>query len=336
MQETSYKLSKEELDEVYNKKIRPELSGRTRPLNGEQPLFVVLAGQPGAGKTNVSKMTGDEIKQSGNNFVLADADNFRAYHPHYERAYKEQGRDASKYTHEDVGIWNERLIKEAGANGYNIITEGTLRNESHLEKLRQARAAGYKVVVKIIAQSPIISGLNIHRRFEGQLASGECARYVTKETHDVAVSGMLETLPVLLKEKCFDKIEIYDRTYKNNKLIYSCTRDDPQAHIDKATDVVRTEQLKPLTQEERTRHIADANKILETMREREDLDPYNRDKINKNSTPVKLEINSLKQIVERGAERTLIETSQNTLADQRLESEKQQARASKSRNNGRE
>ncbi|GAB7140843.1 hypothetical protein RsTz2092_07960 [Deferribacterales bacterium RsTz2092] len=124
-----YKLSKEELDRVYNKIRLRFLVGRTRPLNGEQPLYVVLAGQPGAGKTNVSERTGDEIKRSGNNFVLADLDNFREFHPNYERAYKEQGRDASKYNHEDAGIWNNRLIKEAMENGYNIITEGTFRNE---------------------------------------------------------------------------------------------------------------------------------------------------------------------------------------------------------------
>lgn len=57
----------------------------------ERPRAILLAGQPGAGKTRLSSMA---VSLMDGNAAFINADDYRRYHPNYRRLYAEYGSDS--------------------------------------------------------------------------------------------------------------------------------------------------------------------------------------------------------------------------------------------------
>jgi len=62
-----------------------------------------------------------------NKYVSISGDDYRKFHPLYDKLNKIYGKDASKYTQKWSGEMVEYLLKEARKEKWNVILEGTLR-----------------------------------------------------------------------------------------------------------------------------------------------------------------------------------------------------------------
>jgi UDP-N-acetylglucosamine kinase len=73
----------------------------------ENPKAVLLAGQPGAEKTELSSML---LPSLGNNAVLINGDEYRRYHPDYRLLYRMYGAESVSMTAAFSGEVTEKLI----------------------------------------------------------------------------------------------------------------------------------------------------------------------------------------------------------------------------------
>jgi predicted kinase len=112
-----------------------------------KPKVVFMAGIPAAGKTFATKSKFDydsngiiaTHKDSGEKYLILNPDNFKKELPEYD------GGLGANIVHEESSHLNKHLIKEAMANGVNIIVDATMSNADKAKKLLDSfHTSGYK------------------------------------------------------------------------------------------------------------------------------------------------------------------------------------------------
>ena len=119
---------------IVNRELDEALSFTTEI---KMPKAILLAGQPGAGKTELSSMM---ISMMEGNVVFINGDEYRRYYPKYKDIYAEYGAEAAKYTSKLSAEVTEELIKRVSDRKRSIMIEGTGRTAVSYTHL-SARAA---------------------------------------------------------------------------------------------------------------------------------------------------------------------------------------------------
>ena len=148
----------------------------------ERPRAVLLAGQPGAGKTRLSSLA---VSLMDGNAAFINADDYRHYHPGYRALYTEFGSDYVALTGAFSGAVTERLIQRLSEHHLNLVVEGTGRTVEvprHTAELLTAK--GYAVELGVIAARPEVSLCSTLLRFYQMNEGGTIPRSTAVPAHD--------------------------------------------------------------------------------------------------------------------------------------------------------
>ena len=113
----------------------------------EFPVTVFMAGSPGAGKTEFSKVLVDSFK---NKAVRIDADEIRNMFEDYN------GTNSSLFQNA-VSIGVDDLYNYCLSNSYNIVVDGTFAHKKTIENIKKSLDKNRKVIIYFIYQDPIIA-----------------------------------------------------------------------------------------------------------------------------------------------------------------------------------
>lgn len=132
--------------------IQIELDYAEKYKRHSKPTAVLLAGQPGAGKTVLSAMLN---KAMCDDVYFINADEYRRFHPNYRKLFEMYGSDSVQLTSKFSGEVTERLIWEASAQKINLIIEGTGRTTEVPHKTAELLVKNdYQVELAVIATRP--------------------------------------------------------------------------------------------------------------------------------------------------------------------------------------
>ena len=217
-------------DEEFQKAFQQILKFyKSRYSSQENPKAFLLGGQPGAGKSALENMINIE-----NKYVSISGDDYRKFHPLYDKLNKIYGKDASKYTQKWSGEMVEYLLKEARKEKWNVILEGTLRKaELPIREAKDFKENGYSVELYVVVVKPEKSFLSNLMRYEELIEEKKIPRLAPKEIHDECVKNFPITVSELYKLKVFDDIKLYDR---DKNCIYDMSKTpniDPKSIIEK-------------------------------------------------------------------------------------------------------
>lgn len=205
-------LAKYDLESDLNNKfpkVWGRLSNNSSLFSLEQPIGVLLGGQPGAGKSFATM----EIKERLNDNVLViNGDEFRSYHKHYDDFFQLYGKDASKYTGDFAGKMVEKVRDEAIKQGFNIVIEGTFRTvDTPLKELSNFVQKGYKAEVVVCTCPKELSWESTIKRAEELEAAGLQPRYVPKEHHDLVTTNLAKNTSKIFNSGLVSRLKIYSR-----------------------------------------------------------------------------------------------------------------------------
>ena len=202
-------------DEEFQKAFQQILKFyKSRYSSQENPKAFLLGGQPGAGKSALENMINIE-----NKYVSISGDDYRKFHPLYDKLNKIYGKDASKYTQKWSGEMVEYLLKEARKEKWNVILEGTLRKaELPIREAKDFKENGYSVELWVVAVKPEKSYLATLQRYEEMIVRCRIPRMTPKEHHDLVVNNIGDNLEIIYNSKAFDNIKLFDR---ENNLLYN-------------------------------------------------------------------------------------------------------------------
>lgn len=189
----------------------------------ELPQAILLTGQPGAGKTQLSTMMLDQMDGDA---AFINGDDFRRYHPNYRQLFAECGSDAVALISPFSNTVVERLIDDFSDRRFNLIIEGTGRDASVPSATAAKLAAkGYRVELATIATRPEISLTSTLLRFCYMNAGGTIPRATALEAHDTVVRLLPGNLDILRSCPGISRIRMWDR---EQYLLYDSLDDERQ------------------------------------------------------------------------------------------------------------
>lgn len=202
-----YKLSEEEHNFYYKIIKRTYTSGKT-PV--ENPIAVIIGGQTGAGK---SGLIGYSTKMfTDGNVIIINSDEIKPFHPQSEEIARIYPKLYTKVTDQESNTWTSQLFEELRREGYNIIFEGTMKNNRIAdESITELHQLGYTVIVRGLAVCDLESRTSILERYEGQVSKKGWGRLVVTEHHNQTYLGMPNTIDYICKTGKYDILEIFAR-----------------------------------------------------------------------------------------------------------------------------
>ena len=202
-----YKLSDEEHNQYYQT-IKRIYTGGKIPV--DNPIAVIIGGQTGAGKSGIigysTKMFMDE------NVIIINSDEIKPFHPQSEEIAKLYPHMYTEITDQESNTWTSQLFEELRREKYNIIFEGTMKNNRIAdESITELQDLGYTVVVRGIATCDLESRMSILERYEGQVRTKGWGRLVTTNHHNQTYAGMPNTIDYIENTGKYDVLEIFAR-----------------------------------------------------------------------------------------------------------------------------
>lgn len=202
-----YKLTQEEHDEFYKTIKRIYVGGKTPQKN---PISIIVGGQTGAGKSGILGYSSKMFEN--NNVIIINSDEIKPFHPKSEEIAKLYPEMYTKITDQESNTWTSRLFEELRREKYNIIFEGTMKNNRIAdESITELKKLGYTVIVRGIAVCDLESRISILERYEGQVATKGWGRLVVPTHHNQTYVGMPNTIDYIEKNNMYDVLEIYAR-----------------------------------------------------------------------------------------------------------------------------
>ena len=196
------------LDDVWKRKIGPRLAARSMPA--ADPVTVFLGGQPAAGKTRAQR---ELVCGYSGGLLSIVGDDFRQFHPDYERLCEEDPLAMPDVTAKAAGYWTGKAVRYADTHGVSCIIEGTWRNASTvLNEAERARRLGRGTHAVVLAVPPVLSRLGLLARFYYDLEANGQARWTPPQAHENTVKALPSNVHAVATSGLFDRLSVVDRS----------------------------------------------------------------------------------------------------------------------------
>ena len=173
------------------------------------PRAILLAGQPGAGKTVLSDMFVSEFKD---NVAFVNGDDYRRQHPHYRELYGKYGSDFVDLVSPFSNQVSNKLIDIYSDQHFHLIVEGTGRTvQVPLSTSEMLSRKGYSVEMSVIAAKPLVSLISTLLRFYNMNKVGTVPRATAIAAHDNFVDVLPHNLDILRNVPTISRMTIWTR-----------------------------------------------------------------------------------------------------------------------------
>lgn len=236
------------------------------PTRVDRPKAIILAGQPGAGKTKMRKEAVESF-DAKEGFVAIDTDELRASHPRYKTFAKENDRTAAARVQKDASQWSDELIQDTIDARCNLLVDGTLKTPDNARSLcTQLKENGYEVEIRALAVPIEDSEMRIYSRYERQREELGTGRWVPKGIQHEAYPGMVESLRVVEDEGLAGTMKVY-RDSPSFEQIYE-NKNASLGGMDAASKTVEQERARKRSVKELEGRLADSSDIIKRMEKR--------------------------------------------------------------------
>lgn len=230
------------LDRVFHEDVRPEVFGDAR--GEDDPVLVLLGGQPGAGKTRAALFAQSLTDRP---LIPVIGDDLRSHHPDYRDLQRNAPEQMPGVTQAVSGPLVQRAIQYAAQHRHSVLVEGTFRDpQVALGTAADQRAAGFRVHAVAVAVPPAVSRAGTLARFAEAQESG-AARWTPPAAHDAAVQGMPGTVEALGASEDVHRLSIISRS---GELLFDSTTPGAQRGH-QARAVIEHTYARALTESER-------------------------------------------------------------------------------------
>ena len=146
------------------------------------------------------------------NVIIINSDEIKPFHPKSEEIAKLYPNLYTKITDQESNTWTSKLFEEVRREGYNLIFEGTMKNNRIAdESITELKELGYTVIVRGLAVCDLESRMSILERYEGQVSTKGWGRLVVTAHHNQTYEGMPDTIQYIEQNNRYDILEIFAR-----------------------------------------------------------------------------------------------------------------------------
>lgn len=200
--------SETELERIWLSDILPGMYPGVEP--SPEPVTYFLGAQPGAGKTRGQMF----IQRLCPGYLMPIVgDDFRQYHPDYDRLMETDPLSMPDVTARAAGVWTGMAVEYADGNRISCVIEGTWRNAATvLDEARRARSLGRGTHAVLLAVPPALSRLGILSRFYEDMRTEGTARWTPPAAHETTVGNLPRTVPQVAGSGLMDRLTVLERS----------------------------------------------------------------------------------------------------------------------------
>ncbi|MFE5516033.1 zeta toxin family protein [Streptomyces sp. NPDC056529] len=174
-------------------------------------MSLVVAGQPGAGKTTFADLVQAALARRGG-AVRVCRDLYKNAHPHYAAALAADIRTAGTSVRPDTSRWQVSVEEYVRACRFDAVVESALADAGEFRVSAAAyRRSGHRIELVVVATAEAWARLGTLDRFLDGAADGGGARFVGWDNLDVCVVGLPVTLAVVEAERLADRVTVVRR-----------------------------------------------------------------------------------------------------------------------------
>ena len=179
----------------------------------DKPTFVLLTGQPGAGKTTAAIKCSQNISPEP---VRFGGDDIRILLPYADKLLRENPVEYPFISKADMSWAREKLVNDCINNKLNIQIDSILSNPNDwkMGTLLKVKDAGYRIECTALGVHRYISEVSMFSRREEQIKNFGVGFPVTMATHDKAYEILPAVVAKMHKEGIADKVSIYNRIFE--------------------------------------------------------------------------------------------------------------------------
>ncbi|MFJ9777870.1 zeta toxin family protein, partial [Kitasatospora sp. NPDC101157] len=181
-------------------------------VSQDGPVVVYVMGEPGVGKTGVSKMVGRAMRPGTTHLV---GDDFKAFHPDYFRLLLTDPRGAGAAVRADYRAWFRRAeayVRERGGDAVIEIAPGSA--DEFLDTATAFHRARYRVEVVVIAAREADSRQGTALRYAMNQRDGVPARFTSAAGHSTCFAGVADAIAAAQDHQAVDTVLVIDRAGK--------------------------------------------------------------------------------------------------------------------------
>ncbi|KAK3313803.1 zeta toxin-domain-containing protein [Apodospora peruviana] len=270
-----WKLSPAQRQAIFNTEIAPHellpYLHHHHKDDGKQPLAVIIVGQTGAGKTRLAPDLTNAMVSLGRPPTHFIADTYKTYHPYYAECLASKPEKASILAGLDARVWLTMACEYAATNRLDVLVESACRHPDDFCNLADIfRAAGYRVVVAILAVPEALSRLGIlvryHRNLPEAQSCGLPLRLTPPKVHNDSYAGLASAAEFIDQSPAVDTVIVVRRNnmlaYRNERTVTENSKGRGRVWRDPAGSALKSLEM------ERTRELpSDESRIA-----REDID----------------------------------------------------------------
>lgn len=266
MDPAAYQLDEDTLERIFIQEIVPVVQqGVTQPPD-TRPMLVVLAGQPGSGKSVLRPSIEASFAVQGGALGVS-GDEFRPFHPNYHELIGTDDLVMSQGTKQAASWWTNRALSWAVGERLNTVWEDTLwTTQRNVGRLTEAQTAGYHTTVVAMAVPIVRSRLGILGRYVGQREQIGTGRWTTGRAVDTApFDRIAESLQVLEDNGVADRIAVATREAVVTEQTRSADGTWPQGSPTEALIEARSVPLSFRDRTELRTHLGDLTNRLAAL-----------------------------------------------------------------------
>ena len=199
-------ISERELRRLYDRCVAPDLLAGVEAA--EQPVAMIVAGQPGAGVTYAAVPLRKQLIHTAGTAVHVSMERLRTYHPIWA-AGGDIAPSAAARIASDCTSWFTRLVEEVQHKRLNLVAEVETVNARAVPKLAsELRHNGYVVQAVFVATSREESRLAMMARYEMRRRAGLAVEQPSVQNHEQAFLNVSALVGAMEHRRAVDGLRV--------------------------------------------------------------------------------------------------------------------------------
>ncbi|MDQ1245805.1 MAG: hypothetical protein QG597_172 [Actinomycetota bacterium] len=234
----------------FETRIAEEVFGHARP--SDQPVTIVIGGQPGVGKTAGGNRVIDMYPPG--EVVRIIGDDLRQFHPDFDHLMATDPLRMPDVTAPAMARWTTMCAEYANDHGYSVLVESTWRRlDETLDNVRQAASHDRSTHAVVVAVPFEVSRLSTLGRYYRAVDSGEPARWTPPEGHDNAAAQLPDAVLQIAGNPDVHRFTVTDRS---GTILFDDSPSRPERGPE-GLAAFDAAYRRPLTAQERTQVLQD-------------------------------------------------------------------------------
>lgn len=217
---TEWELSDDSRGEILRRSILP-LYFPDAPSTNESPTLILLAGQPGAGRSRASSLL---YAEHGSDLAVVTGDDLRAFHPRFAEIVATPAPEAQEALARATAGWVRDCIRYARENRRSLVLEGAFQDPAVVVGTAGRFASeGFQTRVVVVTSRRAQSLLSVASLYLRDVQAGAPARFTSREAHDRGFDATRTLVATLEETASVDRLTVLAR---DGRMVFDAHRDD--------------------------------------------------------------------------------------------------------------